>query len=273
MKQKLGKLLLVAGLMMTMAGCSNSAYDQEAVDVLLTSTNQMSDMDSFHLKMDMSIKGTIEQEDLNVKATADTDIMKLENDIQGAMNLDLMMNDFPLGNNFNLYLQDSVLYMDMMGQHQKITSPIPLNDFFEMMEPAQTMSEESLKETYKEIKWQDKEKGIIEVTFDDTALASQLKQQQTSTEVEIVTFNGTYTITDSRVSQMTFLMEMKDGEEMMNLDITLEFSKINEITSIEFPDFSDYLEMNLGDEESFGDINQEKSKPNSELESIGGEKL
>lgn len=244
-------LCFTAILFACLTGCS-SRYDNEAMQLYLDATQNMKDVESLHLDIAGNIYGDSKKDMQIAKAGINADMIISEKP-QLAMDLDFAFSGVALGD-MNFYLKDNTFYMNIMGEKAKIsfqeyldqTGPIDDED----LGIGTAADKESIKQIFKEFKFKDKEAGIIAFSFDLDWLdkISGILGNDVQLKDVIKSYDGTMKIQDQTLTEMTFdLLVSAEGEEYP-VNLTIAFSKQNEIKDIKFPDFKGYKDKEIHDE-------------------------
>lgn len=245
--KKLLTLLCSAGLLFTMAACSGSKVQDEALDALETSLNKIVEMKTATYSMGMDVKSGEETASIKVSGgyLADTANPSL-NAVVDMESQGQKMEGF-----MKLYLKDGVVYYDMMGMKGKDdTSDIKKEEAkFEKF----NLKKDEIKPYLKKAEL----KGDSLVLELDTDKLNEVAKKAENSEVAatanvqnstISKFNLTATRQDDFITKAVLDFEgtqknASGKDEPISGKITLEFNDINKGKALTFPDFSDYKEV------------------------------
>lgn len=247
--KKITALLLSIGMVFTLAACGGSKVDDKALDALETSIQKFAELKSTNYNIAMDVTSEKDSKKENVKMALHGDLI-LDKKIQASMVIDMEAEGQKLDNYLSMYFKDDVVYMDMMGISQTKSSlkdvmgntPIPSIGF-----DADTfkLNKEDMK-PYLEKASVDGDK--LTLSFDTKKIMEEAKKGGDATTKD-VTFNKLdmdVTMKDGFMEKAVITLDMSKGTgdttEKMNGTITMEFKNINAVTSINYPDFSKFIE-------------------------------
>lgn len=252
--KRMVKFILCAALFLPLSACG-SAQDQSAIDALVDASIEMQNMQNAHLDLEIGIGSEKETMPFKAKITSQSEFALTEEDIQVKANLSATVDGTPLMDDLNFYLKDSCFYFDSAEAKGKMTLPINLSAFMSLMgtnKVDKAQMKEQYLELYPEIKWEDKSKGIIALTYDETKLQDEMNKANTNDlAITMKDIKGTYIIQNNQIQQMGLNLKLVIEGEELDCDLIIGLSNINRSDEISFPDFSDYVEIET-DDDAFG---------------------
>lgn len=280
------KVLGVLGLsvLLLLSGCSNNSYEQKAIDDYIAYSKDFVKMESANMNAKMLMNMVDGDTTVKAKVTLDGDFLIKEDDIQMKLLASMSMNGLSIGD-LKFYMKDLTMYMDLLGTKQKASLAEDMEPALDAYKKAlsneNTMSEVTIKEQFKEFKYEDEEQGIIAFVMDSESLLQKALEENpnaASADITMDDIQGTMTFKDHTIKNMTMNMTLSSSKgQRVELEITCSFDSINEIKSIEFPDFSEYVETDIehGFEvnTSAGSLNGEKQPTSDDYMDLGGEGL
>lgn len=246
MRLRMAKGLCAAGLMFACCGCSSSSYDDEAVEALVSGYNNLYSSNSMAISADLIFNS--EEDGMPIKATisleGEANYEKLE-DLQMKFNMGMNANGLAFNDFANIYVKDNTLYMDIMEEKQKQAFPEELPIFDDLPDMNFDVDADLLKDSFKYIQFEDKEKGIIKMEMNDSAYNSFLTgMRQGASDSDLKDYTITMTVKNDQLSEINITLDMVVEGEPMEMEFAIALDKFNEIKAIEFPDLKDYKENN-----------------------------
>jgi len=259
------KLALVLAIVLmcslVLAGCSQ----KEAYDLYMDMNEAMLGVTSSDVSADVNMKMTAAGESFDISMKMDIQqITRSETDID--MKMDITMGLGELGAMMgmeeivmNMYFTDGNMYYDMMGQKMKIA--MDLESAMEMMGVGDVgamsidFDKESIAESSVKSVGDDKElsfvlRGEMLSNVIDQMVGSMMQNMGLGDDMQISFGDVSYTALigkDSlpKTEHMVFSMNMDIMGESATADYDMFMTNhsFNSIDVIEFPDFSDYLEV------------------------------
>lgn len=282
---KYKKLLGVLGISaLLFSGCSNNSYEQKAMDDYIAYSKDFTKMESANMNAKMLMNMVDGDTTMKAKVTFDGDFLINEDDMQMKLLAAMSVNGLSIGD-IKLYMKDLTLYMDLLGTKQKASMVEDMKLFLEAYKKSSTnentITEATIKEQFKEFKYEDEEQGIISFQMDSEGILKKALEENPNAATEDITMEdiqGTMTFKDGTIKNMTMNVTLSSPKgQKVELQITCTIDSVNEIKSIEFPDFSDYVETDLehGFEvnTSTGSLKGEKQPTTNDYEDLGGEGL
>lgn len=237
-------------LVCIIGGCSDKHYDDEAIQLYLDAAQQEKNMESMHLEMKGFLYEDAKKEQMSGKANFDCEMI-LTGPLQVAMNISFAYSGV-LIDDIHFYIKDETIYFDAF--EEKIKIPFP--EEFAALEPILsylteniTIDADTVKKNFKDLKFADKEKGIIAFTFNLDAF-NKLSDADESANIKdmIKSYTGTMTIQDQMVKELTLDLLLDIEWTQYPVSVTLTCTEVNEINKIKFPDFKDYKLQEVDDE-------------------------
>lgn len=279
------KLLGVLGISALLCtGCSSSSYEQKAIDDYLAYSEDFTKIESANMDVKMLMNMIDNDTTMKAKVTLNGDFLLKEDDIQMKLMAAMSMSGLSLGD-LNIYMKDFTMYMDMLGTKQKFSMEKEMKAFLEAYKNSLSedpkMSEELIKEQFKEFKYEDETQGIIAFVMDaDKLLKKALEENPTATteDIDIEDIHGTMTFKDGVFKDISMNMTLVTSKgQKMEFEITCAFDQINQLKAIEFPDFSEYVETDIEDginaEAYIGLPQGDKQPSKDDYEDLGGDDL
>lgn len=277
------KLLGVLGISALLCtGCTNSSYEQKAIDDYLAYAEDFTKIESANMDVKMLMNMIDNDTTMKAKVTLNGDFLLKEDDIQMKLMAAMSMSGLSIGD-LNIYMKDFTMYMDMLGTKQKFSMEKEMKAFLEAYKNSLSedpkMSEELIKEQFKEFKYEDETQGIIAFVMDaDKLLKKALEENPTAAEedINIEDIRGTMTFQDGFLKAISMNMTIVSAKgQKMELEIACAIDQVNKIEAIEFPDFSEYVETDIEDGISAGAYiglpEGEKQPSNNDYEDLGGD--
>lgn len=251
--KKLTALVLSFGMLFSMAACSGSKVNDDALDKLETSVKKFSEVKSANYSADMDM--TVDKENAKIKLYGDF-ITETKKPLQLSMTLDMEASGQKVEKYMQLHVKDDTMYMNMMDMMKQKTSlkdamgtaSIPNMNF-----DADTfkMNKEDMKKYLKEasVKGND-----LKLSFDVEKINEEAKKQTkknnvTDANVEFKKLDMDVTLNNDFMEKAVITLEMTNtkGETKQELNgtVSLTIKDINKVSNIDFPDFKDYKEGSI----------------------------
>lgn len=234
--KKITKLIACLGLAFTLVACSGAKVDDKALDQLEAVIQNITRMGSFDYELTFDAKQ--DSVEAQVKLTG---AFKTEGGLEASANVDFNADGQTMEKLVQLYFTDNAMFMRMLGQKQQ--TPIDLDALSSI--PVTPFTSAIDKEAIKEILTSASVKGnVTSFEFDidqlneannkTNATDALSSLTQTKTE-EFKEFTVELTTTDNLIDKAVMhIVAIADGEEI-EVDLTMTFSNINKVDTIEFP--------------------------------------
>ena len=239
--KKLTTLLLSAGLLFSMAACSSSKIDDDALTLLETGMNHFEKMESASYNASMDVKIP----DSNASIAFKGGYLEKDNKLNFSLLMDVKEDGEKAEELINVYYKDD----DLLDQAKQ-------------SEPAETKSEGFKKEDIKPFLDKasldgNKVKLVLNKEKLDAAMADEIKKQSEAAgydmTMNIKSATAEVTVKDDFIEDavIDFVMTVSadvDGKKEsidMNIKLNISFSDINQNKEINFPDFKGYEETDI----------------------------
>lgn len=246
--KKLAALFLCAGMLFSMAACGGSKVSDDALDKLETSIKKFSEVKSANYTAAMDV--TADKENVKLKLYGDF-ITETKKPLQMSLTIDMEASGTKMEKYMQLFIKDDNVYMNMMQMSKQKTTlkemmgstPMPSFNF-----DADTfkMNKEDMKKYLKEASV-DGDK--LKLSFDPKKMNEEVtkaeKEDKTSSsKVNFKKFDMDVTLKDGFMEKAVITMDATTtaGETKQEIKgtITLETKNINKVTSINYPDLTEY---------------------------------
>lgn len=262
MKIKKWILSLVAAIsMLGISGCSSTNIDEDAFLIYRDAYEKTSKMTSGNYALQLFVD-TENFEDINLRGKLDFTGSYLVKDKHPQMSgkVNFSVNGVKFSDKINFYLLDNIMYMDLMGRKYKES----LNDQ-ENSDAIHSIdtSPEGLKEQMQECVLEEKDgKQVVHISLKKDFLGNiieaskdSLSSEYTEEELNIVKNSFDTATLDLSIDDQGYVsdyaidLKLDHEGQIININVTIAITAINEIEDIAFPDFSEYIENDLLEEE------------------------
>ncbi|MCH4286959.1 MULTISPECIES: hypothetical protein [Bacillota] len=256
--KKLTTLLLSAGLLFSMAACSSSKIDDDALTLLETGMNHFEKMESASYNASMDVKIP----DSNASIAFKGGYLEKDNKLNFSLLMDVKEDGEKAEELINVYYKDDTAYINLMDLNKMKIDVSDLLDQAKQSEPAETKSEGFKKEDIKPFLDKasldgNKVKLVLNKEKLDAAMADEIKKQSEAAgydmTMNIKSATAEVTVKDDFIEDavIDFVMTVSadvDGKKEsidMNIKLNISFSDINQNKEINFPDFKGYEETDI----------------------------
>lgn len=255
-------LSLVAAIsMLGISACSSTNINEDAFSIYRDAYEKTSKMTSGNYTLQLFVD-TENFEDIDLRGKLDFTGSYLVKDKQPQMSgkVNFSINGVKFSDKMNFYLLDNIMYMDLMGRKYKESL-----DTQENSDPLHSIdaSPEGLKEQMQECVLEEKDgKKIVHIVLKKDFLGNILEASKDSLDSEyteeqwntVKNSLGTATVDltideHGYVSDYAIDMKLEHDKQIVKINVTIGITAINEIEEITFPDFSEYIENDMLEEE------------------------
>lgn len=254
LKRIVGSCMLIIGLLV-MNGCSSKNIDEAAFQAYETAYAKGKDMQSADFNITI-LMDTENWKDGDVRSKLSlTGSFQMKDDLpQLLADLNLSVNGIKFADMFHFYITDNMMYIDIMGKKTK--------ELYQSDEDSSSnnqsldLNPEKMKEFMEECTLEEVDgKQVLHIIMNDNFLGNIIELLKDS-------LKDTYTDEDFvklkkciDPIQVDFILDEEHGfhaysvqvhfeneGEIMDIQIDIALNHINEVESIPFPDFSEFIE-------------------------------
>lgn len=252
--KKLTALLLSVGMVFTLAACGGSKVSDDALTKLETSIKNIADMKSADYAIEITAKDA-ENADVKMKLSGsyifETAIPQI------SMSLDMESGTEKVDGYMQMYLKDSVAYLNLMDISKSKQTIEGLDESvasFGLDKDTLTLPKDEIKKYLKEASVKD---DVLTLVFDTEKVMAATKSADAEIsdlvgeESKIDALTMTVTLKDDMLSKAEIIAKVTqkvDGKDKSaETKITVSFANINDVKQIQFPSFDDYVESSETD--------------------------
>lgn len=252
--KKFWSVLLIAIMVVTMTGCKEEKKDPKVM--FEEAMEKMEELDS--VDMSANIDMTMDMEDEMIEMTVNMDV-KMENMQEENMKMAAPINMKMMGVTIegDFYYADGYYYMDMLGQ--KIKVAMDINELNETYTESLGINIKDL-DMYKDFVMEEKDDlYVIQFVCDDEKVMEYSKNIMESMgnmytvewdDMGLEEMQGSITVNEEgyvveQVMDITMSMEIEEVSTTYDMVMTTTYHNPGEDVTVELPDVSEYLEMEV----------------------------
>lgn len=243
--KKLLKFISCLGLCLSLVACSESQkVDDAALDEVVAAIEKMAELDSASYEINADITANGEQ----VQAKIAGGFMNTGNSPLVSMVMDMNSAEGNLAKFIEFYMTEDANYVSFMGMKQKTPLDENVEEIGNIIESSgDTGFDKELLKPYLKSATKSGDKVSIVIDMDKVAEVDGAKESMGTASFE--EFSMDITITDGYATSITFTCKATDSKTKTAVEFVAnaDIKDINKVTSIDFPDFSDYTESGLTD--------------------------
>lgn len=246
--KKIMKLCLATFLVLGLAGCTGPKVSEEAIDRYIEVSKNSMNMKSADYSLNVNF--TVDDQDVKVKAYGAYDATS---DLKLNMNMDMTMMGESMNNLLSLYLADSTMYVDVLGEKDAYSfaeykSMIDYLIKNSIQQGSDTeVDKEKIKEMFKGAELKDNHLilTVDKSNFDEVIKESTAEADLEGLKMDISDMVMDITIEDEFMTNMVMDVEIdmkaKDiDSQNMKMHMTMGFTNINSEKNIPAPDLTQY---------------------------------